>query len=92
MKVIVIGAGVAGLATANRLKAFGLDFRVLEANFYPGGKLTAFDQAGYRFDAGPSLFTMPDFLDDVFRFCKKDPRDYYSYRKLDVSCHYFYDD
>lgn len=92
MKAIVIGAGVAGLATANRLKALGLDVLVLEANAYPGGKLTAFDQAGYRFDAGPSLFTMPDFLDDVFRFCKKDPRDYYSYRKLDVACHYFYDD
>ena len=92
MKVVVIGAGVAGLATANRLKALGLDVQVLEANAYPGGKLTAFEQAGYRFDAGPSLFTMPDFLDDVFRFCKKDPRDYYTYQKLDVACHYFYDD
>jgi len=92
MKAIVIGAGVAGLATANRLKALGLDVLVLEANGYPGGKLTAFDQAGYRFDAGPSLFTMPDFLDDVFRFCKKDPREYYAYQKLDVACHYFYDD
>jgi phytoene desaturase len=92
MKVIVIGTGVAGLATANRLRALGLDVLVLEANSYPGGKLTAFEQAGYRFDAGPSLFTMPDFLDDVFRFCKKDPRDYYAYRKLDVACHYFYDD
>lgn len=92
MKVVVIGAGVAGLATANRLKALGLDVQVLEANAYPGGKLTAFEQSGYRFDAGPSLFTMPDFLDDVFRFCKKDPRDYYSYQKLDVACHYFYDD
>ncbi len=92
MKVIVIGTGVAGLATANRLRALGLDVLVLEANSYPGGKLTAFEQAGYRFDAGPSLFTMPDFLDDVFRFCKKDPRDYYAYRKLDIACHYFYDD
>ncbi|WKZ61567.1 MAG: phytoene desaturase family protein [Cyclobacteriaceae bacterium] len=92
MKVVVIGAGVAGLATANRLKALGLDVQVLEANAYPGGKLTAFEQSGYRFDAGPSLFTMPDFLDDVFRFCKKDPRDYYTYQKLDVACHYFYDD
>lgn len=92
MKVVVIGAGVAGLATANRLKALGLDVQVLEANAYPGGKLTAFEQAGYRFDAGPSLFTMPDFLDDVFRFCEKDPRDYYSYQKLDVACHYFYYD
>ncbi|MBX2970285.1 MAG: phytoene desaturase [Cyclobacteriaceae bacterium] len=92
MKVVVIGAGVAGLATANRLRTLGLDVLILEANAYPGGKLTAFEQAGYRFDAGPSLFTMPDFLDDVFRFCKKDPRDYYVYRKLDVACHYFYDD
>jgi phytoene desaturase len=70
----------------------GLDVQVLEANAYPGGKLTSFDQGGYRFDAGPSLFTMPDFLDDVFQFCKKDPRDYCTYQKLDVACHYFYAD
>jgi len=92
MKAIVIGSGVAGLASANRLRALGFEVEVFEANAYAGGKLTEFSRAGYRFDAGPSLFTMPQFLDDVFVFCGKNPRDYYSYTKLETSCHYFYED
>ncbi len=92
MKAVVIGAGVAGLASASRLRASGFEVEAFEANSYPGGKLTAFEQGGYRFDAGPSLFTMPAFLDDVFIACGKNPRDYYQYRKLPVACHYFYED
>jgi len=91
-KVIVIGSGVSGLATACRLQASGFDVVVLEANDYPGGKLTEFNRNGYRFDAGPSLFTMPHFLDDVFTHAGKNPRDYYNYQQLDVSCQYFYED
>lgn len=92
MKAIVIGSGVAGLATANRLRAEGFEVLIFEANAYAGGKLTAFTQGGYRFDAGPSLFTMPHFLDDVFIACGRNPRDYYQYKKLGVTCHYFYED
>lgn len=92
MKAIVIGAGVGGLATANRLRAQGFEVTVFEANTYPGGKLTAFTKDGYRFDAGPSLFTMPHFLDEVFRDCGRHARDYYHYHKLSVTCNYFYED
>jgi phytoene desaturase len=92
MNVIVIGSGVAGLAAANRLRALGIDVMVFEANDYAGGKLTEFRRDGYRFDAGPSLFTMPHFLDDVFKASGKNPREYYSYQKLDTTCHYFYED
>ncbi len=83
---------MAGLATACRLAARGLAVTVFEANAYPGGKLAEFSSEGYRFDAGPSLFTMPHFLDDVFVACGKDPRLYYSYQKIDTSCHYFFED
>jgi phytoene desaturase len=92
MKAIVIGSGIAGLATANRLQASGFQVIVFEANSYPGGKLTAFQQGNYRFDAGPSLFTMPAFLDDVFHAAGRNPRDYYQYQKLDTACHYFFED
>ncbi len=91
-KIIVIGSGVAGLSTACRLQARGFQVTVLEANNYPGGKLTEFKRNGYRFDAGPSLFTMPHFLDDVFREAGKNPRDYYTYQKLDISCRYYFED
>lgn len=90
--IVIIGSGVSGLATACRLQSEGFQVLVIEGNGYPGGKLTQFSQQGYRFDAGPSLFTMPHFLDDVFIHASKDPRAYYNYQKLNVSCHYFYED
>lgn len=50
-KVIIIGSGVAGLATSIRLARKGYDVQVFEANSYPGGKLSAFKLGAYRFDA-----------------------------------------
>lgn len=91
-KAVIIGAGVGGLATACRLQAQGISVKVLEANGYPGGKLTQFQNQGFRFDAGPSLFTMPHLLDDVFLQAGKNPRNYYSYQQLDTTCQYFYED
>ena len=91
-KAIVIGAGIAGLATAIRLRAKGFSVTVFEANSYFGGKLTAFKENGFRFDMGPSLFTMPQFLEDVFASSGKSINDYFSYYKKDTVCNYFYED
>lgn len=91
-KAIVIGAGIAGLATAIRLRAKGFSVTVFEANSYFGGKLTAFKENGFRFDMGPSLFTMPQFLEDVFAASGKSINDYFSYYKKDTVCNYFYED
>lgn len=66
-KAIVIGAGIAGIASALRLKHKGYDVIVFEANSYAGGKLHAIQQNGFRFDLGPSLFTMPHLVDELFR-------------------------
>ena len=92
MKAIIIGSGVAGLATAARLQSKGYQTSIFETNSYPGGKLTEIEANGYRFDAGPSLFTMPDLLSDVFRAANRELKDYFDYEKLDVACHYFYED
>ncbi len=92
LKAIVIGAGIAGLATAIRLKALGLEVEVYEANSYPGGKLTAFTQNGFRFDAGPSLFTMPHLVDELFTLAGKNPTDYFTYQKLEIITNYFFED
>lgn len=91
-KTGIIGSGVAGLATAARLSVSGYDVTVFESNDYPGGKLTQIQQGGYRFDAGPSLFTVPHFLDELFRDAGKNPRDYFNYRKIEPGCHYFWKD
>jgi phytoene desaturase len=92
MKVIVIGAGVGGLATAIRLKTLGFEVEVFESNAYPGGKLTSFVQDGFRFDAGPSLFTMPHLVDELFLVAGKKPTDYIKYQKLETITHYFFED
>ncbi len=91
-KALIIGAGIAGIATAIRLAAKGYIVEVFEANSYPGGKLTEFEKDGYRFDAGPSLFTMPQYIDELFKLAGKNPKAYFNYQKLDVVCQYFYED
>ncbi len=95
----IIGAGIAGLAAAVRLAQKGYQVTVFEANTYFGGKLSEINISSYtnavenyRFDAGPSLFTMPHFVDELFVLAGKNPKDYLQYERLDVVCKYFYED
>jgi diapolycopene oxygenase len=89
---IIIGSGIAGLAASVRLAVKGYAVEVFEANAYPGGKLTQFKQGSYRFDAGPSLFTMPHYMDELFELAGKNPIQYFKYKRKDESCRYFWDD
>jgi diapolycopene oxygenase len=91
-RAVIIGAGIGGLATAIRFAAKGIKVTVLEANAYPGGKLTAFELQGYRFDAGPSLFTMPQWILDLFLLAKENPNNHFKYKRKAVACHYFWPD
>ncbi|WP_295767326.1 1-hydroxycarotenoid 3,4-desaturase CrtD [uncultured Mucilaginibacter sp.] len=91
-EAVVIGAGIAGIGTAIRLALKGFNVKVFEANAYAGGKLSEFEQNGYRFDAGPSLFTMPQYVDELFKLAGKNPANYFTYQKLDAVCRYFYPD
>lgn len=91
-KAIIIGAGVGGMATAIRLKLLGYSVQVFEKNDYPGGKLTHFETNGFRFDAGPSLFTSPQLIEELFTLAKEPIAPYFSYEKLEVACNYFYED
>ena len=89
---IIIGAGIAGIATALRLRAAGMDVSVFEANDYPGGKLHAFSLEGYRFDAGPSLFTMPELVTELFGLFKEQSNDFFDYNRKESVCNYFWED
>ncbi|WP_194778572.1 1-hydroxycarotenoid 3,4-desaturase CrtD [Pararhodonellum marinum] len=91
-KAIVIGSGIAGIAAAIRLQVKGFEVSVYEANAYPGGKLSEINAQGYRFDAGPSLFTLPEQVEELFRIAGRDPKDHFEYLKLPVTCHYFWED
>ncbi|NUQ25207.1 MAG: phytoene desaturase [Saprospiraceae bacterium] len=92
MKIAIIGAGIAGLASAVRMACRGYQVEVFEANAYPGGKLSEFSLDGYRFDAGPSLFTMPHYVDELFKLAGEDSSRHFEYVKLPVVCHYFWED
>ena len=86
-QAIVIGSGIGGLASAIRLASRGIYVHVYEASKEPGGKISERYFAGFRFDAGPSLFTLPELvlelLDDDLKF---------SVEKLEIITQYFYPD
>jgi phytoene desaturase len=91
-KAIIVGSGIAGISAAIRLRNKGYVVQVLEKNSYPGGKLTQINGNGFRFDAGPSLFTMPNLVTELFELSNKNATDYFNYDKLDILCNYFYED
>lgn len=89
---IIIGGGVAGLAAALRLRKRGDRVLVLEKNAYVGGKMNAYNSKGYRWDTGPSLFTIPMVVDELYELYGRNPRDYYDYNTDTVACRYFFRD
>ncbi|MEO6167176.1 MAG: 1-hydroxycarotenoid 3,4-desaturase CrtD, partial [Chitinophagales bacterium] len=92
MSVAIIGSGIAGIAAAIRLASSGYEVTVFEAAESAGGKIKEFRSDGYRFDAGPSLLTLPVLVDELFTLCGKDSSVYFRYQKLDTICKYFFED
>lgn len=88
---IVIGAGVAGLASAIRLAHKGYQVTVVERADHPGGKLHTIEKDGYNFDLGPSLFTLPHLVKDLLALFPEFPHTF-RYKKKQVTCHYFWED
>jgi phytoene desaturase len=91
-KCVVIGAGISGIAAAIRMRNKGYAVTVFEANHFPGGKLSTETNEGYRFDMGPSVFTMPEYVDELFKMSGKAPREYFNYIALDPVYKYFFED
>ncbi|MEE4174097.1 MAG: phytoene desaturase family protein [Xanthomonadales bacterium] len=65
-RVVVIGAGMGGLAAAIDLARSGASVTLLERAEHPGGKVRALDVAGHRVDTGPTVFTMRWLFEDLF--------------------------
>jgi len=91
-KVAIIGSGLGGMASAIRLRSRGYDVTVFEKNHQVGGKMGQIHTKGCRFDTGPSVFTMPELVDQLFEEAGEIPDGYYRYKKLDQSCRYLYED
>lgn len=84
-KVIVIGAGFAGLSAAASLAQAGYDVTCLEKNEGAGGRARVFKAEGFTFDMGPSWYWMPDVFDRFFEKFGKTVADYYELVRLDPS-------
>jgi phytoene desaturase len=65
-RVVVIGAGFAGLSAALHLAGRGREVTVVERESWPGGRAGRLDVDGYRLDTGPTVLTMPDIIEETF--------------------------
>jgi phytoene desaturase len=87
----VIGAGIAGLSSAIRLAAKGVHVTVLEQQDTYGGKMGVWEQDGYRYDTGPSLFTMPQYVNELLTIDGKSDVTF-EYDELENIGNYFWED
>ncbi|MDN7242830.1 phytoene desaturase family protein [Planococcus sp. N028] len=90
-KVSVIGAGVAGLASACRLQCAGYEVTLYEKESMAGGKMHRIQQDGYQFDLGPTIVMMPELYREVFEMCGVDPDDYIPMQRLDPMYSVFFE-
>ena len=65
-RVLIVGAGPGGLATAMLLAKAGLEVTVFESQGQVGGRTSAIEGDGYRFDLGPTFFLYPQVLEEIF--------------------------
>ena len=89
--VTVIGAGVAGLASAIRLQNKGYSVTIIEKDNLPGGKMNRVQLDGYQFDLGPTIVMMPELYREVFEEAGKDPDDYIPMERLDPMYSSYFD-
>lgn len=89
---VVIGTGFGGLAAAIRLGARGYRVTVLEKQDVPGGRARVFEQDGYRFDAGPTIITLPHLLEDLWRVAGREMAEDVELRSLDPFYRFHFND
>lgn len=90
--VLVIGAGLGGIATAARLARGGFQVTVLEKNSTPGGRCSRLIRNGHRFDTGPTLFLMPEVFAETYTALGARMEDHLDLRRIDPTYRVRFDD
>ncbi|MGB5212558.1 MAG: FAD-dependent oxidoreductase, partial [Anderseniella sp.] len=71
-RIVIVGAGPGGLATAMILKRKGYEVTLIERQAGVGGRTGAIREDGYTFDIGPTFFLYPRILSEIFTYCGYD--------------------
>jgi len=82
LRAVVIGSGFGGLAAAIRLRVKGYQVQVLEKLDMAGGRAYVHRQDGFTFDAGPTIITMPQYLEELFALCGEKMSDHVDLRLM----------
>ncbi|MET8201726.1 phytoene desaturase family protein [Micromonospora taraxaci] len=91
-RVVVVGAGLGGLACALHLAGSGRQVTVLEREPVPGGRAGRLSVDGYEFDTGPTVLTMPDLIAEALGAVGEDMRDWLDLTPLDPAYRAYYPD
>ncbi|WP_291860967.1 1-hydroxycarotenoid 3,4-desaturase CrtD [Bradyrhizobium sp.] len=91
-RVVIVGAGVAGMVCAFALAARGLDVTLLERSAGPGGKMRQIGVGGTQIDSGPTVFTMRWVFDELFAAVGQNFSDFVRLRPLDVLARHTWDE
>ncbi len=89
-KIIIIGGGIGGLATAALLGKKGYSVTLLEKNEMVGGRASIFSEKGFTFDMGPSWYLMPDVFEKYFSYFGKKPSDFFKLKRLNPQYRVFF--
>jgi 1-hydroxy-2-isopentenylcarotenoid 3,4-desaturase len=89
--VVIIGAGIGGLATANLLAKAGYQVSVYEKNDQPGGRADTFSAKGFTFDMGPSWYLMPEVFEHFYELMDEDISTHLQLQRLSPAYKVFFE-